>query len=77
MSTVHVAGLMGWGDVSRVVAVKRLHPELARNPSFVSMFLDEARIAARIRHANVVATLEVLEDRGELIERTRSRDERG
>jgi DNA-binding MarR family transcriptional regulator len=41
------------------------------------MFLDEARIAARIRHANVVATLEVLEDRGELIERTRSRDERG
>jgi serine/threonine-protein kinase len=68
MSTVHVAGLMGWGGVSRVVAVKRLHPELARNPSFVSMFLDEARIAARIRHANVVATLEVLEDRGELFQ---------
>jgi serine/threonine-protein kinase len=68
MSTVHVAGLMGWGGVSRVVAVKRLHADLAQNPAFVSMFLDEARIAARIRHANVVATLEVLEDRGELFQ---------
>ena len=38
---------------------RRLHPHLAAEPEFVEMFLDEARLAARIRHPNVVATLDV------------------
>ena len=39
---------------------------IANDPSFVAMFADEARIASRIRHPNVVPTLDVIEDAGEL-----------
>jgi serine/threonine-protein kinase len=47
------------------VAIKRLHPHLAHEPEFVEMFLDEARLAARIHHPNVVPIQEVGEsDRG-------------
>ncbi|MCC6749962.1 MAG: serine/threonine protein kinase [Deltaproteobacteria bacterium] len=37
----------------RLVAVKRLHPHLARERAFLEMFSDEAMIAARISHPNV------------------------
>ncbi len=66
MATVHYGRLRGPVGFSRTVAVKRLHPELARDPEFVSMFLDEARLAARIRHPNVVQTLDVVAEDGEL-----------
>ena len=59
MATVHLARLMGPVGFARVVAIKRLHPHLARDPDFTSRFLDEARLAARIRHPNVVSTLDV------------------
>ncbi len=48
------------------MAIKRLHPQFAKDPEFVTMFLDEARLAARIRHPNVVATLDVVATDGEL-----------
>ena len=51
---------------SRIVAVKRMHPHVARDPEFVAMFLDEARIAARIRHSNVIQTVDVVAEAGEL-----------
>ncbi|MGE3672897.1 MAG: serine/threonine-protein kinase, partial [Polyangiaceae bacterium] len=41
------------------VAIKRLHPHLAKEKEFVEMFLDEARLAAGIHHPNVVPILEV------------------
>ena len=44
------------------MAVKRLHPHLASDPDFVTMILDEARLAARIVHPNVVATLDVVRE---------------
>src|SRR5207245_422224 len=44
---------------SRLVAIKKLHPHLEKEEAFVSMYLDEARLAARIRHPNVVPTLDV------------------
>src|SRR5678816_877214 len=47
-------------------ASSRLHPHYARDPDFVPMFLDEARLAARIRHPNVVSTLDVVALEGEL-----------
>jgi serine/threonine protein kinase len=37
-----------------------MHPHLALDPDFVAMFLDEARLVARIRHPNVVPTLDVV-----------------
>jgi len=59
MATVYLARLTGVGGFQRFVAIKRLHPHLASEKEFVEMFLDEARIAARIHHPNVVPILEV------------------
>jgi eukaryotic-like serine/threonine-protein kinase len=59
MATVFLARLSGVGGFQRFVAMKRLHPHLAAESEFVEMFLDEARIAARIHHPNVVPILEV------------------
>jgi serine/threonine-protein kinase len=66
MAAVHVGRLLGPVGFARTVAIKRLHPQFAKDPEFVSMFLDEARLAARIRHPNVVATLDVVAISGEL-----------
>src|SRR6185503_15149915 len=66
MATVHFGRLLGPVGFSRTVAIKRLHPQFAKDPEFVTMFLDEARLAARIRHPNVVATLDVVATDGEL-----------
>ena len=60
MATVHFGRLLGPAGFSRTVAIKRLHPQFAKDPEFVAMFLDEARLAARIQHPNVVATLDVV-----------------
>jgi serine/threonine-protein kinase len=59
MATVFLARLGGAGGFQRLVAIKRLHPHLAHEREFVEMFLDEARLAARIHHPNVVPILEV------------------
>ena len=66
MATVHLGRLIGPVGFSRTVAIKRLHPQFAKDPEFVAMFLDEARLAARIRHPNVVGTLDVVATDGEL-----------
>src|SRR5262249_15621102 len=66
MATVHLGRLLGPVGFSRTVAIKRLHAQFASDPEFVSMFLDEARLAARIRHPNVVPTLDVVATEGEL-----------
>ncbi len=66
MATVHLGRLLGPVGFSRTVAIKRLHAQFAADPEFVSMFLDEARLAARIRHPNVVPTLDVVATAGEL-----------
>src|SRR5262245_4367655 len=60
MATVHFGRLVGAVGFSRTVAIKRLHAQFARDPDFVSMFLDEARLAARIQHPNVVNTVDVV-----------------
>src|ERR1700722_15077431 len=66
MATVHLGRLLGPVGFSRTVAIKRLHAQFAADPEFVAMFLDEARLAARIRHPNVVPTLDVVATSGEL-----------
>src|ERR1700691_2800392 len=67
MATIHIGRLLGPVGFSRTVAIKRLHPNLAKDPEFVAMFLDEARLAARIRHPNVVPTLDVVSLGSELM----------
>jgi serine/threonine protein kinase len=60
MATVHFGRLLGPAGFARPVAIKRLHAQFARDPDFVKMFFDEARLAARIAHTNVVSTLDVV-----------------
>ncbi len=62
MATVHLGRALGAGGFERLVAIKTMHPHLAAEEEFVAMFLDEARLAARIRHPNVVATVDVQQD---------------
>jgi serine/threonine-protein kinase len=57
LGTVHL-GRLNADAGAHTVAIKRLHPHLARDAELVAMFLHEIRSAARIRHPNVVATLE-------------------
>jgi eukaryotic-like serine/threonine-protein kinase len=61
MATVHLARAVGAGGFERLVAIKVMHPGLSDDPDFSAMFLDEARVAARIRHPNVVGTVDVQE----------------
>ncbi len=66
MATVHLGKLLGPVGFSRIVAIKALHPQFAKDPDFLSMFLDEARLAGRIRHPNVVSVFDVVSLQGEL-----------
>jgi len=45
-------------NVNRLVVIKRLRAEHANDRSICEMFLDEARLAARLNHPNVVQTFE-------------------
>jgi len=67
MATVHLGRLLGPAGFSRTVAIKRLHDSYSRDPEFVAMLLDEARLAATIRHPNVVPTLDVVAETDELL----------
>ncbi|MFT5358400.1 MAG: serine/threonine protein kinase [Polyangiales bacterium] len=51
--------------IQRLVAIKRILPHLAQNQDFVSMMIDEARLAARIRHVNVVQVHDYLVRQGQ------------
>jgi len=66
MATIEYGHLIGPRGFQRPVAIKRLHPQLARDPEFVAMFVDEARMSSRLHHANLVPTLDVIEGRDEL-----------
>jgi serine/threonine-protein kinase len=66
MATVHLGRLLGQGGFARTVAIKRLHPHAAKDIEFAHSLVDEARIASRIRHPNVVATLDVVQEGSEL-----------
>ena len=67
MATVHAARLVAGDGFTRLVAAKRLHPQFVDDPEFVEMFHDEARIASRIHHPNVVTVLDIVHDGDEVI----------
>jgi eukaryotic-like serine/threonine-protein kinase len=67
MAKVHFGRLVGTAGFAKTVAIKRLHRSLASTDSFRKMILEEARLAARVRHPNVVPPLDVVEERGELL----------
>jgi eukaryotic-like serine/threonine-protein kinase len=61
MATVHLGRLLGPVGFGRTVAVKRLHSHYLKDQEFITMFMDEARIVARIRHPNVVPMVDVVQ----------------
>src|SRR5271168_460500 len=67
MASVHFGRVRGSEGFGRTVAIKRLHPHLAEDPAFRATLIDEARMAARIYHPNVVPTLDVVSDDGDLL----------
>jgi serine/threonine-protein kinase len=59
MGIIHLAVAHGPGGFNKLLAVKELKPELADDQNYVVMFLEEARLAARLTHPNIVQTNEV------------------
>jgi serine/threonine-protein kinase len=64
MAQVFLARATGPAGFNKLVVLKQIRPQFAEDPEFLSMFLDEARLAARLNHPNVVQTNEVGEDLG-------------
>jgi serine/threonine-protein kinase len=64
MGAIYLARLAGAGGFEKLVVLKVLLPELAESERFRAMFLDEARIAARLSHPNICEVYELGEDRG-------------
>jgi serine/threonine-protein kinase len=58
MASVYLARAEGAPGFQKLVALKRIHPHLAFEEDYVEMFLDEARIAARITHPNVCSVFD-------------------
>lgn len=59
MSEVYLAIVAGPAGFNKLVVIKLIKGELAEDPDFISMFLEEARLSARLSHPNVVQTNEV------------------
>ncbi len=59
MAEVFLAVVRGPAGFNKLVVIKQIRPQLAEDPEFLGMFLDEARLAARLAHPNVVQTNEV------------------
>ena len=67
MAAIHLGRMLGAAGFERVVAIKRLHAGLRKDPQFAASFVDEARLAACIRHPNVVSTLDVVVREDEIL----------
>jgi serine/threonine protein kinase len=64
MGVVHLALLRGPAGFNKLLVVKELRQEFAGNEMLVNSFMDEARLAARLNHPNIVQTIEVGTDGG-------------
>ncbi len=65
MATLYLAATDGPAGYEKMVALKRIHPHLAKERRFLDMFLDEARLAARIVHPNVCGVIDFGESEGQ------------
>lgn len=61
MARVVLAALPGAAGTQKLLVVKEMLPELAADPEFVAMFTDEARLACRLDHPNLIQTFELAE----------------
>lgn len=65
-ASVYLARLAGPHNFERLVALKIIHEHLSDEQEFVNMFLDEANLAARLNHPNIVHLYELAKEQGEL-----------
>lgn len=66
MAEVYVGQRGGPHGFAKKFAIKRILPELAKDPRFVAMFVDEARICAALQHPNIIQVVDFGESDGEL-----------
>jgi tRNA A-37 threonylcarbamoyl transferase component Bud32 len=64
MAELYIARQEAVGGFEKPVVLKVLQPRYARNPRVVSMFLDEARLAAKLNHASIVHVYDVADEGG-------------
>jgi len=64
MAEIYLAKARGLEGFEKLVVLKRILPQHATDPHFVNMFLDEARLAATLQHANIAQVYDVGEDQG-------------
>ena len=62
MGIVYLAIARGPARFHKLLVIKQLKPDLAEDPVFLEMFLEEARLAARLNHPNIVQTYEIGSD---------------
>ena len=62
MGIVYLALVRGPGGFNKLFVVKELKAHLSEDPNLVRMFLEEARLAAKLNHPNVVQTIEIGSD---------------
>jgi serine/threonine protein kinase len=62
MAEIYLARARGTAGFEKLVVLKRILPHLASDPSFVNMFLDEARLAATLQHPNIADVYDVGDD---------------
>lgn len=54
MAEIFLARQAGLEGFEKVVVIKRIRPHLSKQPNFVKMFLNEAKLAAHLNHPNIV-----------------------
>lgn len=64
MGAVYLCRRNGHGGFHRLFALKRVHAHLVEDESFTQMLLDEARLAARLHHPNVVSIVDIGQFKG-------------
>lgn len=66
MAQLHYGTVLGDAAFQKTVAIKRLLPQLKADAEIVTMLIDEARMASRVSHPNVVSILDVIAEAGEV-----------
>src|ERR1700761_785861 len=65
MAELYLARTVGIEGFEKLVVIKRILPQYAANDSFVSMFVNEARLAATLQHPNIAQVYDIGIDAGD------------
>jgi serine/threonine protein kinase len=65
MAELYLTRTVGSEGFEKLACVKRILPQYIGNPSFVGMFLNEARLAATLHHPNIAQVYDISQDNGE------------